>query len=82
MPKLLGEIWGRIRYLYGLKIFSHRLLNNYKGKKDNFLMENVADAFLAKWSKLTSPIMAQTDITYLLMWCSEKGYNITSVVFL
>lgn len=81
MSKALGELWWETRYLYSFKIVSHKSLNNYEGKSNNFMIENPDRCFLnqvvkvnitnnwTNWHQVPSNVM-------------QWEHNITSVVFL
>lgn len=57
------------QYIYRVsKLSPHKLLINYKGKKDNFPVKKFGSYHLNQVIKLTLPKMGQTDIMCLLQW--------------
>lgn len=77
----MDRIWGYTRYLQGLKISPSRYLLVTNGKTVTSQKRNPADTTLTKWSWYLLPGMTY-DIMKLRLWCTEKGSDITSAVFL
>lgn len=50
------KVWCQTGYLHIGKVSPKRYLTNYKGKKSNLTMLNLADATLNKWSKFIPSI--------------------------
>lgn len=66
------------RYLHSLKVSTNSLIINYKGKTDIFTVEKLGEPQLTKGSKLTSPMMGQTDNMQLLLG-RPKTYDLCSI---
>lgn len=49
-----------------LRVFYHQ--NNYKRKNSNLTLENLADAILMKWSKITLPVFQHPVPPDMMSW--------------
>lgn len=73
--KLLGRLMGTKIFIQS-RSSPHRLINNVKEKSGNLKLKKPSRYQFNKWTKLTSPVMGQTDIKCCFhRWWIEKDIS-------